>query len=143
MSIENNLESIAKSLASIAKTLDHWQDFVVPDAVIEKEATKKPKSAAQAEAVVVQPVTAPTVEMPATPSFLSEPEKVVQGTTLSAIFKTHNEMTQYIMESYQSLGPTIGANIQGVLASIGAKTVNEIKPENYDALYAGVEALKP
>jgi hypothetical protein len=48
----------------------------------------------------------------------------------------------YVMSSYKALGPQKGAQIQGVLSSIGASTINEVKPEQYGALFAGVEALK-
>lgn len=137
MSIENNLESIAKSLASIAKSLDHLGGVELPTATLEKEAVKKEKASAKPEAVVVQPVT----EMPATPDFMTQPVNTAP-VGVKAPFTTTADMTNYIMTSYQALGPTVGANIQKVLADIGVKNVNEITPDKYDALYAGVEALK-
>ena len=48
----------------------------------------------------------------------------------------------YVMSSYKALGPQKGAQIQGVLGSLGVSTINELRPEQYGALFAGVEALK-
>jgi hypothetical protein len=40
------------------------------------------------------------------------------------------------------MGPQKGAQIQQVLLQMGCQSINEVKPEQYAALYAGVEALK-
>jgi hypothetical protein len=46
------------------------------------------------------------------------------------------------MSSYKALGPQKGAQIQNVLTTLGYQNINDIKPEHYGALFAGVEALK-
>ena len=48
----------------------------------------------------------------------------------------------FVMDSYKALGPIKGAKIQDVLNSVGVKNINEVKPEHYAAIKAGVEALK-
>lgn len=48
----------------------------------------------------------------------------------------------YVLASYKAMGQEKGAMIQGVLTTLGYQNINEIKPEHYSALYAGVEALK-
>ena len=48
----------------------------------------------------------------------------------------------YVMSTYKALGPAKGAQIQQVLTGLGVGTINEVKPEQYAALFAGVEALK-
>jgi uncharacterized protein YpuA (DUF1002 family) len=46
------------------------------------------------------------------------------------------------MDTYKSLGPIKGAKIQEVLNGVGVKNINEVKPEMYAAVKAGIEALK-
>ena len=48
----------------------------------------------------------------------------------------------YVLASYKAMGQYRGAGIQSVLTTLGYQNINEIKPEHYSALYAGVEALK-
>ena len=47
-----------------------------------------------------------------------------------------------MMDSYRTLGPIKGAEIQGVLSGLGKTNINEITPDLYAAVYAAVEALK-
>jgi hypothetical protein len=60
----------------------------------------------------------------------------------SAPFSDGKGVIDYVMASYKALGPQKGAQIQGVLVGLGYANINEVKPEMYGALYAGVEALK-
>jgi hypothetical protein len=46
------------------------------------------------------------------------------------------------MGAYKSMGAAKGSGIQGVLTGLGLANINDVKPEQYAALYAGVEALK-
>jgi hypothetical protein len=46
------------------------------------------------------------------------------------------------MASYKALGPQKGAMIQGVLTQLGYANINDVKPEHYGQLFAGIEALK-
>jgi hypothetical protein len=46
------------------------------------------------------------------------------------------------MSSYKTLGPQKGAQIQNVLTGMGYANINDVKPEHYGQLFAGVEALK-
>ena len=59
-----------------------------------------------------------------------------------APFTDGKGLIDYVMASYKALGPQKGANIQGVLTGMGYQNINDVKPEHYAALYAGVEALK-
>ena len=49
---------------------------------------------------------------------------------------------QYVMTKYKALGPVKGGMIQGVLAGLGCANINEVKPEQYAAFHAGVEAIQ-
>jgi hypothetical protein len=123
-------------LESIAKTLEHTEKYV--------------------ENVSVTPVVQPVKEVIVTPA---SPNVVIEELPLPMSF-TAPEMTipvipanncpitdnksliAYVMESYKKLGPVNGAKIQEVLTACGYANINEVKPESYGALFAGVEALK-
>lgn len=49
---------------------------------------------------------------------------------------------QYVMAKYKALGPVKGGMIQSVLTSLGVTNINEVKPEQYAAFHAGVEAIQ-
>ena len=132
MSIEYSLASIAKSLESIAKSLEHSENY--------------PASSTPVTPVAVQQVQAPVALSPAVvieeiplPMFAAP---VVAPVVAPAPFNDAKGLITYVMDSYKTLGPVNGARIQEVLTACGYANINEVKPEAYGALYAGVEALK-
>lgn len=104
----------------------------VTDTVTSLEATSAPASEAPEPAPAPQP--APVVEEPAAPA--------PQPAATKAPFKDQQGLVQYVMDAYKKIGPSKGAAIQGVLTSLGHGNINDVPPKDYDALYAGVEALK-
>lgn len=84
------------------------------------------------------PVAPPVATMPAPPTFTAPPPTAPAG----APFSDTKGLMDYVMSSYKALGPQKGAQIQQVLTGLGVNTINEVKPEQYAALFAGVEALK-
>lgn len=101
---------------------------------------------APAPAPVIPPAPAPVAvvappapAMPAPPTFNAPaPAPVASGVP----FSDQKGLVTYVMGAYQSMGPQKGAQIQQVLLQMGCQSINEVKPEQYAALYAGVEALK-
>jgi hypothetical protein len=96
---------------------------------------------------IVQAVVAPSapvvsgtpVAMPAPPTFMAPaPVAAVAG----APFTDGKGLIDYVMSAYKALGPQKGAQIQGVLTGLGYQNINDVKPEHYGQLFAGVEALK-
>jgi hypothetical protein len=61
---------------------------------------------------------------------------------ISCPFTDGKGLIDYVMSAYKALGAAKGANIQGVLTGMGYQNINDVKPEHYAALFAGVEALK-
>lgn len=120
MTIEKNIARIADALELIAKNL----------------ATAGNPSPVVAEA----PAPAPAQESPApvAPAPVQEAPAPVQA----APFTTKEEMTAYVMRSYSELGPDKGLEIQNVLSNLGYGNINDVPPEKYGDLYAGVEALR-
>jgi hypothetical protein len=95
---------------------------------------------AQSNAVpapVIAPVVEQPVAIPAVPAAM--PPAVVTG---GAPFTDTSGMIQYVMSAYKALGATKGAEIQAVLTALGYQNINEVKPEHFGALFAGIEALK-
>lgn len=132
MSIENNLASIAASLATIAEALksrtpNDTRQAAAPVAV--------PAPVAPAPAVAAPtPVFTAPVAAPAAPA-------PVQAAAACPI-TDQASLVAYVMESYKAMGPVKGNQIQGVLAALGITNINEATAAHYPAIYVGVEALK-
>jgi hypothetical protein len=77
--------------------------------------------------------------MPAPPSFAAP---VAAPAPTGAPFTDGKGLIDYVMGAYKALGPQKGAQIQGVLTGMGYQNINDVKPEHYGQLFAGVEALK-
>lgn len=112
-----------------------------------------PAPVAPAPAPVVQaapaPVTVTVVDTPApvaaTPAMPAPPVFVAPAAapvSTGAPFSDPKGLIDYVMGAYKALGPQKGAMIQGVLTGLGYQNINDVKPEHYGALHAGVEALK-
>ena len=85
---------------------------------------------------------APAAQMPAPPSFAAPASAPVAQQAPAVPFSDGQGLIAYVMDAYKSMGPTKGAQIQQVLGGIGVANINDVKPEQYAALFAGVEALK-
>lgn len=85
------------------------------------------------------PVAAPAPVMPAAPSFVAP---VAAPAPTGAPFADPKGLIDYVMGAYKALGAAKGAQIQGVLTGLGYQNINDVKPEHYAQLHAGVEALK-
>jgi len=133
MSIEQNLAALTAAVVELTAALKAGNTGTAT-------VTQTPAPVAPvAQAPVFQ---APAAQMPAPPSFTAPaPAPVVQQAP-AVPFSDGQGLIAYVMDAYKSMGPTKGAGIQGVLTSIGVANINDVKPEQYATLYAGVEALK-
>ena len=75
--------------------------------------------------------------MPPPPVFTSAP-----AAPSALPFTDGASLVSYVMGVYRQIGPAKGAGIQNVLTSLGAVNLTDVKPEQYAAFYAGIEALK-
>ena len=146
MSIENNLASIAKSLEAIALALVDRKQTQLPLVAVPAAAPVSAPVPAPAPAVapaplpmetVQPPVPQPMATQPFVPPFVAEMQ-----TGIPLPFTDAKTLLGYVMNKYKNLGPVKGALIQGVLAELGVKNVNEVKPEQYQTFYAKVEAIQ-
>jgi len=131
MSLETKIEALTQAV--IALTAKLGSSNVAPAAPV----APAPAPVVQAP-VVAAPVAAPA--MPAPPAFVA-PAPVAAPVATGAPFSDPKGLIDYVMASYKSLG-TKGQLIQGVLTQMGYQNINDVKPEHYGALFAGVEALK-
>jgi hypothetical protein len=133
MSLELKIEALTAAVIALT-------------AKLESSNVSAPAPVAPAPAPVVQaaaaPVAAPVAAapvMPAPPAFVAPaPAPVASG----APFSDGKGLIDYVMGAYKALGPQKGAQIQNVLTGMGYQNINDVKPEHYATLFAGVEALK-
>ena len=134
MSLENKIEALTAAVIALTAKLE--SSNVAPAAPV----APAPAPVVQAAPVVAAPVAAPA--MPAPPAFVAPapaPAPVAAG---GAPFSDGKGLIDYVMASYKTLGSAKGAQIQNVLTQLGYQNINDVKPEHYGALFAGVEALK-
>lgn len=105
-----------------------------PEPVMQQNPTPAPVAPAVTQTAPVTVTISPVETAPAAPATAS-PFK-------HAPFTTQKELISWIMDSYKVLGPTKGAQIQGVMDRIGIKNINDVQTSQYQALFEGVEALK-
>ena len=153
MSIENNLASIAASLATIAEVLKRDRTTDTPAAPVAVHAPVQAAPVVATNPVFTAPVAAtanlgnaqvaPIQGAPvmATPAAPAAPVPATASPSNCPI-TDQPSLVAYVMSSYKDMGPVKGNQIQGVLAALGIANINEAKPEQYVAIHAGVEALK-
>jgi hypothetical protein len=145
MSLEQKIEALTAAVVALT-------------AKLESSNVAAPAPVAPAPAPVVQAAPAPEPApvaaapvMPAPPSFTPAamapamnplPTATATSTTSNAPFSDGKGLIDYVMGAYKFLGPQKGAQIQGVLTGMGYQNINDVKPEHYGTLFAGVEALK-
>ena len=131
MSIEAKIEALTAAVTALTAALTTRAAPTVA-------AAPAPVAVAPAPVAAPVPVAPPVVAMPAPPTFTAPPP----AAPTAAPFSDAKGLMDYVMSAYKALGPQKGASIQQVLTGLGVSTINEVKPEQYAALFAGVEALK-
>ena len=137
MSIEQNIAALTAAVIELTNAIKASGTTTVPQAAVAVTTAAPPVAAHFA------PQAAPA--MPAPPTFappaFAAPAPAAPVAP-SAPFSDGQGLIAYVMAAYKEMGPAKGANIQGVLTSLGYQNINDVKPEHYAALYQGVEALK-
>ena len=137
MSIEQNIAALTAAVIELTNAIKAGGATTVPQAAVAVTTAAPPVAAHFA------PQAAPA--MPAPPTFappaFAAPAPAAPVAP-SAPFTDGAGLIAYVMGAYKEMGPAKGANIQGVLTSLGYQNINDVKPEHYAALYQGVEALK-
>lgn len=137
MSLEAKIEALTQAVVALTAKLES-ANVAAPAPVVQAPAP------VAAPAPVVAPAPAPVAAapaMPAPPAFVA-PAPAAAPAAGGAPFTDGKGLIDYVMGAYKALGPQKGAMIQGVLTGLGYQNINDVKPEHYGALFAGVEALK-
>ena len=139
MSLESKIEALTAAVIALTAKLESNNVAPAAPVVITTAAPAAPQT------VTVQPapapvVAAPVVAMPAPPTFMAPAP--VAAAPVAAPFSDPKGLITYVMGAYTALGPQKGSMIQGVLTGLGYQNINDVKPEHYGQLFAGVEALK-
>ena len=133
MSIEKTISELTAAVTALTAALNQRAGApIVPQAAAPVTQQFAPQTAA-----------APAPTMPTLPNFglqaqAPAPAAAVQG----APFTDGAGLIAYVMGAYKEMGPTKGAQIQGVLTGLGYQNINDVKPEHYGSLFQGVETLK-
>lgn len=137
MSIEQNIAALTAAVIELTNAIKASGTTTVPQAAaivapVAQVATQFTAPVATAPAMPAPPTFAP-------PAFTAP---AAPAAPAGAPFSDGQGLIAYVMAAYKEMGPAKGANIQGVLTSLGYQNINDVKPEHYAALYQGVEALK-
>jgi 2-oxoglutarate dehydrogenase E2 component (dihydrolipoamide succinyltransferase) len=142
MSLEAKIEALTAAVVALTAQLQAGNVAapapVAPTPAPVVQAAPAPVAAAPVAAPAPAPVAAAPA-MPAPPTFVA-PAPALAPT--GAPFSDPKGLIDYVMGAYKALGPQKGAMIQGVLTGLGYQNINDVKPEHYGQLHAGVEALK-
>jgi hypothetical protein len=136
MSLENKIEALTAAVVALTAKLES-SNVAAPAPVA-------PTPAPVVQAAPVAPAPSPVAAapaMPAPPSFVA-PAPAPAPAAGGAPFSNPKGLIDFVMASYNALGPQKGALIQGVLTGLGYQNINDVKPEHYGQLFAGVKALK-
>ena len=132
--LETKIEALTQAIVTLTELISKIEAGKTVEPVKPVKA-EKPAPVVEAPAPVVE--AAPV--MPAAPTF----EPVVEAPAgAKAPFTDGKGLIDYVMTAYKEMGAEKGAKIQGVLTEMGLQNVNELRPTEYDAFYAKVEALK-
>jgi hypothetical protein len=149
MSLENKIEALTAAVVALTAKLE--SSNVAPAAPVAPTPAPVVQAAPLVQPVAVAPASvtpmnpAPSqpaaVAMPAPPAFVA-PAPVAAPAPTGAPFSDGKGLIDYVMGAYKALGAAKGAQIQNVLVGLGYQNINDVKPEHYGQLFAGVEALK-
>lgn len=135
MSIEKTISDLTTAINALTVALNQRAGApIVPQAAA--------PVAQQFAAPVAAPAPAAAPQMPTLPTFAAAPTPAPAAAVQGAPFTDGAGLIAYVMGAYKEMGPTKGAQIQGVLTQLGYNNINDVKPEHYGSLYQGVEALK-
>lgn len=133
MSLELKIEALTAAVVALTAKLESSNVSALAPVA------PAPTPVVQAAPVPAAAPVAAAPVMPAPPTFAAP---AAAPAPTGAPFSDSKGLIDYVMGAYKALGPQKGAQIQGVLTNMGYQNINDVKPEHYATLFAGVEALK-
>lgn len=149
MSLEAKIEALTQAVQALTVQLQTSNVapatpvVQAPAPVAAPAPLAQPAAAAPVSVTPTNPVSSQPAApaMPAPPAFVA-PAPAAAPVASGAPFTDGKGLIDYVMGAYKAMGPQKGAQIQSVLTGLGYQNINDVKPEHYGALFAGVEALK-
>ncbi len=139
MSLEAKIETLSVLIGELIKTLDKSNATpVTPPVAPAPAVVPAAPVAAPVPVATPAPVVVAAPVMPPPPVFASAPTPAANALP----FSDSTSLVSYVMGVYRQIGAAKGAGIQNVLTSLGASNLTDVKPEQYAAFHAGIEALK-
>jgi len=143
MSLELNIQQLTDAVTQLILVIESQKLPVTQLPIVEQVAPAPvvtPPSMLNAVPVTSAPApVTPAAVMPPPPVFAA-PAPVAP--VVNAPFTDGKGLIDYVMKSYSEMGTEKGAGIGNVLNQLGYKNINDVKPEHYAALFAGIEGLK-
>ena len=139
MSLEAKIEALTQAVQALTAQLQ--SSNVAPAAPVVQAPAPVVAPAPVAAPVAAPAPVAAAPAMPAPPAFVA-PAPAAAPVASGAPFTDGKGLIDYVMGAYKAMGPQKGAQIQNVLVGLGYQNINDVKPEHYGALFAGVEQLK-
>jgi hypothetical protein len=137
--LETKIELLTAAVVQLTIAIEQASKLKpIVDQVAERIQTTAAPVAAPVPVAPPAPVAAPVPVMPPPPVFASAPTPAANALP----FSDANTLVAYVMGVYRQIGAAKGAGIQTVLTSLGAANLTDVKPEQYAAFHAGIEALK-
>ena len=148
MSIEEKIDGLTVTLMSLTDALNNLGRMlsgsqIVPPAAVLSSAPPAPAPAPPPVAPSFPPAQAPVAAPPFAPAMPAPPSFAPAPAAPAALpFSDLNGLAKWATEMYHDLGPEKGMRIQSVLTSLGANGMGDIKPEQFQAFFDGVNALR-
>ena len=149
MSIEEKIDGLTVTLMSLTDALNKLgamlsNGTIVPAApAAPAQPTFAPPPAPAPAAPSFPPAQAPVETPPFAPAMPAPPSFAPAPAAAPALpFSDLNGLAKWATEMYHDLGPEKGMRIQSVLTSLGANGMGDIKPEQFQAFFNGVNALR-
>lgn len=142
MSLEAKIEALTHAVVNLQAAISKQTAEIMTVPLVVPNLTPQAPVAPPVAAInpiVVPPAPTPAAGMPPLPTFTAPAAPV---STVICPFNDPKGLIDYVMNTYKALGPQKGTGIQGVMVNLGYQNINDVKPEHYQALYTGIEALK-
>lgn len=147
MSLELNIQQLTDAVTQLILVIESQKLPVAQLPIVEQVAPAINLAPVTPPPPMLNAVPVTSVPAPVTPTAVMPPPPVFAAPAPVAPvvyvpFTDGKGLIDYVMKSYSEMGTEKGAGIGNVLNQLGYKNINDVKPEHYAALFAGIEGLK-
>lgn len=147
MSLELNIQQLTDAVTQLILVIESQKLPVAQLPIVEQVAPAINLAPVTPPPPMLNAVPVTSVPAPVTPTAVMPPPPVFAAPApvapvVNVPFTDGKGLIDYVMKSYSEMGTEKGAGIGNVLNQLGYKNINDVKPEHYAALFAGIEGLK-